>query len=250
MTTEESATFNKGLEAAKEYADAIVKPSLNQLGGILSDTIGYWRLKNQVNLVLKAKKFLEEQGVESSRILPDIFVPLLEEGGNTEDETLSDMFAHLLASHLNPARQKVVHPSFSKTMGQLSSLDAKILCMVDRKDEYNWKRKFDKGQPIEDEGQAMWSEFGLENESRKRFNVTADEANLSVTNLNRLGLCEIVILPDPDFAGMPERDVCVSTYGGRFIAASTRLGASWRHRFEGKREELGRRIQKAPPIVP
>src|SRR6478735_5718961 len=35
MTPEELAMFQKGLEAAKEYADGIVKPSISQLGGIL-----------------------------------------------------------------------------------------------------------------------------------------------------------------------------------------------------------------------
>src|SRR5688500_16607233 len=128
MTTpEEAQALEKSLEAAKEYADSIVKPSLQELGGMLADTCGWWRLKNRVRLLLKAKRFLKEQGIEPTTMLPDVFVPLLEEAGNTEDETLSDMFARLTAAHLDPKRQDEVHPSYSKVLGQLAPLDGKVL---------------------------------------------------------------------------------------------------------------------------
>lgn len=82
MTTPaEMKALEKGLDAAKEYADAIVKAPLSQLGGILSDSVGYWRLKNQINLILKTKTFLEAKGISSNKLLPDIFVPLLDEAG-------------------------------------------------------------------------------------------------------------------------------------------------------------------------
>ena len=126
-TPEASQTLGKALEAARDYADALVKGALSEFGGILSDTIGYWRLKNRVRLMLKAKRWLEEKGVQPGKLLPDVFVPLLEDGGNVEDETLADMFASLLAGHLDPAQQDEVHPSYSKVLTQLSPLDAKLM---------------------------------------------------------------------------------------------------------------------------
>src|SRR5262245_29988070 len=100
MTPEDLQGLGKALETAKDYADAVLLQPLNQIGGILSDTMGYWRLKNQVRLLLKAKKLLEESNINPDKMLPEIFVPLLEDGGNVEDETLADMFASLLACHL------------------------------------------------------------------------------------------------------------------------------------------------------
>ncbi|HSW01683.1 MAG TPA: Abi-alpha family protein [Sedimentisphaerales bacterium] len=124
---EESQALGKALEAAKGYADAVVKGPLSEFGGILSDTVGYWRLKNQVRLMLRAKRWLEERGVKPEKLLPDVFVPLLDDGGNVEDETLSDMFASLLAGHLDPHEQGQVHPSYTKVLVQLSPLDAKLM---------------------------------------------------------------------------------------------------------------------------
>ncbi|HYX71856.1 MAG TPA: Abi-alpha family protein, partial [Nitrososphaera sp.] len=120
MNPEEVQALGKAVDVAKDYADSIVKGPLSELGSILSDTVGYWRLKNQVGLILKAKKWLEGKGVAPNKLLPDIFVPLLNDGGNVEDETLSDMFASLLACHLDPGQQSLVHPSYSKVLAQLS----------------------------------------------------------------------------------------------------------------------------------
>jgi len=55
MLMEEEKAIEKALEAAKEWASILVEEPLGELGGILSDTIGYWRLKNQINILLKAK---------------------------------------------------------------------------------------------------------------------------------------------------------------------------------------------------
>lgn len=51
-TPEEIQALSKALDAAKDYADVVVKGTLSEFGGILSDTVGYWRLKNRVRLLL------------------------------------------------------------------------------------------------------------------------------------------------------------------------------------------------------
>jgi len=116
-----------GLQMAKGFADAILLNPLGELGGILSDTIGYWRLKNQVRLMLRAKVWLEEKRINPAKVLPDIFVTILDEGSKAEDQQLSDMFASLLASHLDSKTQDRVHPSFANVLSQLSSLDARAM---------------------------------------------------------------------------------------------------------------------------
>jgi hypothetical protein len=120
-------SLGTALVTAKGFADAILLQPLGEIGGILSDTIGYWRLKNQVRLILKAKTWLEEKKVNPGKILPDIFVPILDAGSEVEDEQLSEMFASLLASHLDSKTQDQVHPSFAKVLGQLSPLDARAM---------------------------------------------------------------------------------------------------------------------------
>lgn len=119
--------LGSALQMAKGFADAVLMKPFGELGGILSDTIGYWRLKNQVRLMVKAKEWLEEKKVDPAKVLPDIFVPILDEGSKVEDQQLSDMFASLLASHLDSKTQDRVHPSFPKVLSQLSPLDARSM---------------------------------------------------------------------------------------------------------------------------
>lgn len=127
LSTDESQILDKALTAAKSYADLILKGPLEELGGILSDTVAHWRLKNQVRLMLRAKAWLEGKGVDPKKVMPETFIPLLEDGGNVQDETLADMFASLLANHLDPKQDEFIHPSYTNVLSQISPLDAKAM---------------------------------------------------------------------------------------------------------------------------
>jgi hypothetical protein len=120
------------VKTAKNYCDAILLRPLREIGGILSEQLGHWKLMNQVRCLEKTKKYMEDKGVDPAKMLPHVFVPLMEEAGNTDDEKISDMFARLLAAHLDASEQDKVHPSFAKVLGQLAPLDAKILYLTDR----------------------------------------------------------------------------------------------------------------------
>lgn len=209
MTPEESQVLGQSVAAAKGYADLILKPPLEQIGGILSDSIGLWRLKNQVRVMLKAKKFLESKGIKTpNKLQPDIVVPLLEGASYTEDETLSDMFARLLSAHADGERQAEVHPSFAKVLGQLSALDAQTLAMLDVMELEQMKERKAKGY------------FQREHVRRRQVIERVNEAysvevGLSLENLKRLGLCEDEI---------PTRDGTfehwsIPKYGSRFLIA-------------------------------
>jgi hypothetical protein len=115
------------LSTARDYADAILMGPLKEFGGILSDTVGAWRLRNQVRILLGAKKLLEDNRIDPQKILPDVFVPLLEQGSMVSDDGLSEMFSSLLAEHLDPSSQSKIHPSFAHVLSQLSPIDAKAL---------------------------------------------------------------------------------------------------------------------------
>ena len=132
--------FEIALNAAKEYADLVLKEPLSELSGILSDSIGQWRLRNKVNILLKTQDWMKKKGVNPSKISPEIFVPIIEEGGNIGDEDLSSMFASLLANHLDPDNKNDVHPSFSKVLSQLSATDAAMLTVVNQYISYKAAR--------------------------------------------------------------------------------------------------------------
>jgi len=113
--------------AAKEFAGKLISPSLEEGGGLIKDTIKYWRFKNQVNILLKAKEFLSMKGLEPSRILPKTLIPLLENASLEEDEAIQNKWATLLA---NAAREDIgylIKPSYAEILNELSPIEVKIL---------------------------------------------------------------------------------------------------------------------------
>ena len=70
--------IKQSFEAAKEFVGKLVNPALTEGGGIIQDTIKFWRFKNQINIALKAKQFLEEKGIEPVKVLPKTLVSILE----------------------------------------------------------------------------------------------------------------------------------------------------------------------------
>lgn len=221
---------NALIQSVKPYADAIVLGPLEQIGGILTDRIGYVRLKNQVSILEKSKAMCEASGIDPKKILADVFVPLMEEGGNTSDEKLQDMFARLLTTHLDPQRQDVVHPSFAKILGQLSPLDAKLLCTIDEWEKREWERLRERRAAVSEQGMFDrtkeepwgWNEV-LEDLFQKYGKPAARQLMLSVENLERLGLAVI-----PEAAPFQWREVTITSFGARFLAASL-SPTDWRY---------------------
>lgn len=168
---------DKIVSKAVEYADILVKGSLEQLGGVFSDTIGYWRLRNKVNLILKTKDLLQAKAINPEYISTDIFISIIEEGGGTSDQKLSGMFSSLLASHIDKEKQNHVHPSFSRVLSQLSSTDAHLLSA------YKTYSSYKDARGLGLTGAGLYIDF-----ISKECCLTFDEAYLSSLNLNRLGL--------------------------------------------------------------
>ena len=175
-----STAIEKGIEeaatAAKEYLDLLVAPGLEQGGGIIADTVAYWRFKNKVNLVLKAKQFLEEKGIEPKRELPKVVAPLLEAGSLEEENDMKDRWAALLASAA--ADPTKVPPAFPRILSDLSSTEARILeWMTDRVHrEIGWVAT---GQEIRDVHRLSTSEY-----------------EVLMGNLVRLNLCRPLLNPE------------------------------------------------------
>lgn len=167
--------IDKSLEIAKKYIDKIVDAPLKELGGLLADKVNYWRFKNKINTILKAKKFLEDKGIDPKKALPETVVPLLESSSDTEDDNLSDMFAGLLASHLSAKSSSVVHPSYAKVLSQLAPSDAYLLRELH-------KRITNSGKAYNSVG------FTLESAS-DILQVPSNVALLSFQNIWRLGIC-------------------------------------------------------------
>ena len=168
-----NTAIEKGIEeaakAAKDYLDKLLTSGLEQTGGIIGDTVAFWRFKNKVNLVLKAKAFLEAKGIEPGRVLPKVVAPLLEAGSLEEESDMKDRWAALLASAATDPNK--VPPAFPRILSEISSKEALILeWMTDR--VHQQIGRFSNGAEIRDVHHlATW------------------EYELLMGNLIRLNLC-------------------------------------------------------------
>ncbi len=219
--------WGKALTVAKGYADLILKPPLTEIGQVLGDYVNCWRTKNKVRLLLKVKDFCEAKGIDPKKIDPDVFVPLLEEAGNTSNEELSDMFARLLATHVDDARSSQAHTSFAKVLGQLSSEDVKILNIIDESERASFEPDPThlgvRGNYLIEKTIIIEKSFGLHS-----LDVTT--VALSLQNLERL----VIIVNDFSTftlnAGEPSRvRYTITAYGDKFLRACNDPGKYWRN---------------------
>jgi Abortive infection alpha len=101
----------KGLELTERTGEFLGKafgPAVDAVGGLLGDQLRYWRAKNLDRLAEKWCNHLTARGVDpvTARSLPfGEAYRVLEAASMEEDEDVQDLWARLLASAMDPARQ-------------------------------------------------------------------------------------------------------------------------------------------------
>ena len=120
-------TIGKAIDKAAEFLDKIVGPALSDIGGILSDEIRFFRLKNQIRIVQKAEAYFVKKGIEPVKVPLKILAPLLEYGSLEEDEIIQDKWASLLIHAADPGTSNRFSTIFTELLKQLTSLEVIIL---------------------------------------------------------------------------------------------------------------------------
>jgi hypothetical protein len=113
-------------KVAKDFLGKLLDPALQESGGILGDTLAYWRFKNKVNLALKAKRFLEEKGISPRGVTPKVLLPILEHGSLESSEDLKAKWSAMLANAATPGASEVP-PSYAEILRELSSFEVRLL---------------------------------------------------------------------------------------------------------------------------
>lgn len=115
-----SSSFNKFLDLAKEFIGPLVKPTIEEIGLLSKEKVASWRLKNQVNTLVKAKKICEEKGINPKSISVKVLTPLLDNIALEEEDYLQDKWAHLIANLLDTSKNIQNHV-LPYILSQLSS---------------------------------------------------------------------------------------------------------------------------------
>src|SRR3989338_8778078 len=168
------------VEASKEevqsFFNAVIPDFVRDAGGILSDNVRFWRWQNQVNIVKKVKKKIEQSGLQKKQIPLKVLVPILEHSSLEEDSDLQDKWANMLANAISG--NKKISPNYVAILSELSSVEVGLL-----------DKLHNEASQIPDYDKRKNLQFGRENIC-KILSIEVQVADLIIENLIRLGLCQ------------------------------------------------------------
>jgi len=121
-----SSTIEKGLELAKDFLDKLVMPAVEETGLLIKEKVTYWKFKNQVKILNKAKDYCEKHGIEPKTVSFKLLVPLIETSSLEEDELLQDKWAVLLGNMVD-SDQNIENHVFPYILGQISTNEFLVL---------------------------------------------------------------------------------------------------------------------------
>jgi hypothetical protein len=130
-----STAIEKGIDVAKNFAEKLVLPTVEELGLLVRDQISYWRFNNQVKILTKAKSVCEQNNISIKAIPPKLLCPYLEYASLEDDPELQDNWATLLANMVD-SQKNIQNHVFPYILSQLSRDEFKLLESV-----FNEKRQ-------------------------------------------------------------------------------------------------------------
>src|SRR5690606_28202999 len=89
-------------------------------GLLLKDKVTFWKFKNQIRILNKAKDYCEKNNISPKTISLKILCPLLDNAALEEEEELQNKWAILL-SNLVDSDQNIENHVFPYILGQIST---------------------------------------------------------------------------------------------------------------------------------
>lgn len=121
-----STAIEKSIDVAKNFAEKLVLPSVEELGLLVKDQISYWRFNNQVKILTKAKALCERNNISIKAITPKLLCPYLEYASLEDDPQLQKNWATLL-SNMVDSQQNIQNHVFPYILSQLSKDEFTLL---------------------------------------------------------------------------------------------------------------------------
>lgn len=147
--------MGRAAEVAANFLHSILTQPIEELNGLITDKVKFWRFKNQVNILLKAKDYLESKGINPSRIPLKSVSNLLEYASLEEDKGMQERWAALLANAAKETKDYDLIHIFSTILNQLSPQEVAVL-------EYMFSRCFyksDRHRPFIEKGDIIRLSF-------------------------------------------------------------------------------------------
>jgi len=121
-----SGAVEKALDFANDFIGKLVFPAVEQTGGILADNIWSWRLKNQIRILDKTRKYIEKNNIKIKPIDLKLMCPFLEYSSLEHDDEMQETWAKLLSNMAN-TEQSLQNHVFPYMLSQISKKEFKAL---------------------------------------------------------------------------------------------------------------------------
>ena len=114
-----STTIEKSLDLIKSFTEKLLGQTAEEVGLLMADKVKYFRFKNQVKILTKAKEYVKSKNINIQRIPIKILVPLLENASLEDDEKMQDKWAYMIAN-LADSKQNFQNHVFPYLLSQIS----------------------------------------------------------------------------------------------------------------------------------
>lgn len=185
-----SSTIEKGLELAKDFLGKLIFPTVEEVGLLISGNVRYLRFKNEVNILLKAREYVESKNITLKEIPIKILVPLLDQASLEDNETLQDKWAKMLVNMVD-SKNNLQNQIFPYILSQISIEEFTELGELIKREKQHSEIRFELAEAIKQD------QFSSKNETKKlrkeidqieQGGFRLDLEEYEATNLLRLGL--------------------------------------------------------------
>ena len=166
---EEIKIIEYGYDLIKSFLEKIAGPAAEEIGLMFQDKVKFYRLKNQLNILNKAKLYLDKNKIEPKPIPLRTLLALLEGASLEDNDYLADKWAALISNASSGSLNNEKHPSFPKVLMELSPIDAIL---------------YDEIYSMDDT--IIWNNF--KPAFAKKHSLRIEDVSFSYENLFRLSL--------------------------------------------------------------
>jgi hypothetical protein len=155
------------MKAACEAFSDVIGPPAKATGQLLASPIHMMQAELFLRFVPRYKRLVKQAGISERQVPFRIWFPILQSASIEEDNSMQETWAALLANAANPRSNVEVTTAFVEVLKQISPLEGKLLHFAysELAPECVWLSKLD-----------------------EHFQMTPQQAWVSLENLNRLGV--------------------------------------------------------------
>lgn len=117
----------KIIDIAGEIISKLLGPAITEGGELFADKIRFVRFKNQISILNKVQKLLDENGLTPKQIPIKLSFPLFDNATLEEDPTLQEMWAELIMNASVSDYREGLHKVCISILSDLSPIEALVL---------------------------------------------------------------------------------------------------------------------------